>query len=206
MKNIFVTAAAAGLLAIVTAAALPAQQIASSDTSTVQAGAYKVDGYHSQVVFSVSHFGFTDFSGLFSEATGTLQLDPAHPAASRLEISFPIQSVTTTVAKLDDELKGDKWFDAAKFPNATFVSTSVTPTGKGRATVTGNLTLHGVTKPVTLTANFVGAGVNPLSKAYTLGFHATGTIKRSDFGVSTYVPLIGDDVQLSLAGSFEKQG
>jgi polyisoprenoid-binding protein YceI len=204
MKKIL-AATAAGFLAIVTATVLPAQQIASQDASSVQAGSYKVDGYHTQVVFTLSHFGFSDFYGLFSGASGTLQLDPARPQASRIDVSFPIQSVSTTVAALDSELKGDKWFDAARFPNATFTSTAIKPTGKGSATITGNFTLHGVTKPITLTASFVGAGVNPLTKAYTVGFRATGTIKRSDFGVSTYVPMIGDEVQLSLTGAFEKQ-
>ena len=87
----------------------------------------------------------------------------------------------------------------------TFVSTKVVPAGKDHAKVTGDLTLHGVTKPVTLDVTLVGAGVNPLSKKYTVGFEATGTLKRSEFGVKTYVPLIGDELHLTIAGAFEKQ-
>jgi len=79
----------------------------------------------------------------------------------------------------------------------------VVPTAEG-ATITGNLTLHGVTKPVVLHVRFIGAGVNPIDKAYTVGFEATGTIKRSDFGVTTYLPAVGDEVQLSIAGAFEQ--
>jgi polyisoprenoid-binding protein YceI len=175
-----------------------------SGLGTAKPGSYKVESYHTQVGFSLSHFGFTNYSGLFSGATGSLQLNPAKLGASKLDISIPVDSVTTTVSKLTDELKGDQWFDTAKFPKATFVSTQVVPTAEG-ATVTGNFTLHGITKPVVLHVRFIGAGVNPIDKAYTVGFEATGTIKRSDFGVKTYLPAVGDEVQLSIAGAFEQQ-
>jgi polyisoprenoid-binding protein YceI len=179
-------------------------QAAESGLGSAKPGSYKVESYHTQVGFSISHFGFTNYSGLFFGATGSLQLDPAKLGTSKLDISIPVDSVTTTVSKLTDELKGDKWFDTAKFPKAAFVSTQVVPTAEG-ATVTGNLTLHGVTKPVVLHVRFIGAGVNPIDKAYTVGFEATGTIKRSDFGVTTYLPAVGDEVQLSIAGAFEQQ-
>ena len=179
-------------------------QAAESGLGSAKPGSYKVESYHTQVGFSISHFGFTNYSGLFSGATGSLQLDPAKLGTSKLDISIPVDSVTTTVSMLTDELKGDKWFDTAKFPKAAFVSTQVVPTAEG-ATVTGNLTLHGITKPVVLHVRFIGAGVNPIDKAYTVGFEATGTIKRSDFGVTTYLPVVGDEVQLSIAGAFEQQ-
>lgn len=182
-----------------------AQQVASPDPASVKAGTYKLESYHTQAGFSVSHFGFSNFSGVFSGASGKLVLDPARPSAAKLEVSIPIKSVQTTVAQLDDMLRGDQWFDAAKFPNATFTSTKVSLSGKDSAVVAGNLTLHGVTKPITLNAQFVGAGVNPLDKTFTAGFEATGTIKRSDFGVSTYLPLVGDDVRLTIAGAFVLQ-
>lgn len=173
--------------------------------TAIKAGSYKVDPGHTQIVFSVLHFGFTNYSGLFSGVSGTLQLDPANPGASKLNVSVPIDSVQTTSSKLDGELKGADWFDGAKFPAATFVSTSVTPGGNNSASITGDLTIRGVTKPVTLKAQFVGGGVNPLSKVDTVGFEATGTIKRSDFGVSKYVPLVGDNVTVTIAGAFELQ-
>jgi polyisoprenoid-binding protein YceI len=174
--------------------------------NTVQSGTYKVESNHTQVGFSLSHFGFTSYSGLFSGVTGSLRLDPVHPAASRLDVTIPVDSILTTVPKLTDELKGDKWFDVAKFPQATFTSTNVTLASGGEATIAGNLTLHGITKPVVLHAHLVGAGVNPLDKMYTVGFQASGTIKRSDFGVSLYAPALGDEVELSIAGAFELQG
>src|SRR5476649_540335 len=106
-----------------------AQQVASTNPSSVKAGTYKIEPYHTQAGFSVSHFGFTNFSGVFSGASGSLVLDPAKPTAAKLEVAIPVQSVQTTVAVLDGMLKGDQWFDAAKFPTATFTSTQVVRSG-----------------------------------------------------------------------------
>jgi polyisoprenoid-binding protein YceI len=198
MKKSLLIAAVASMLTVAHV------QATDAGLGSAKPGSYKVESYHTQVGFSISHFGFTNYSGLFSGATGSLQLDPAKLGTSKLDISIPVDSVTTTVSLLTDELKGDKWFDTAKFPKAAFVSTQVVPTAGG-ATVTGNLTLHGVTRPVVLHVRFIGAGVNPIDKAYTVGFEATGTIKRSDFGVTTYLPAVGDEVQLSIAGAFEQQ-
>jgi polyisoprenoid-binding protein YceI len=196
----------AALLAV-SIAALPA--VASAQTVTnpaqVQSGTYAIEPGHTQVGFSLLHFGFTYYSGAFSNVSGTLDLDAKTPSASKLSVTIPIASVQTTSDKLTDELKSDQWFDAAKFPNATFVSYAVKRIGKTDAIVTGNLTLHGVTKPETLKVHFVGAGINPMDKKYTAGFEATATIKRSDFGVKMYVPYVGDDVKLHIAGAFEKQ-
>lgn len=198
----------AAILLLAGAVSVPgiAQQVASASPAAVKAGTYKVEPYHTQVLFSLSHFGFTDFEGFFSGASGTLQLDPAHPAATKLTVTVPTSAVTTTVGKLDDELKGEQWFDAARFPTATFTSTKVTPTGPGRASVTGDLTLHGVTHPVTLQARLMGSGVNPLDKSETVGFEATGTIKRTDYGVKQYAPLVGDTVTLTINAAFVRQG
>lgn len=204
MKSYIVSGAAAALLSL--AGPLQAQaQVASQDPKAVKAGTYKVEPYHTQVGFSISHFGFTDFSGFFSGASGTLQLDPAKLGVTKLDVSVPVTSVLTTVSVLDDQLKGDQWFDTAKFADATFVSTKVTPTGKGTATIVGDFTLHGVTKPVTLKARLVGSGVDPLDKTFTVGFEASGTIARSDFGVKQYLPLLGDEVRLSIASNFKLQ-
>jgi polyisoprenoid-binding protein YceI len=188
-------------------AASAATAAAPSPTlDSVKAGTYAVESYHTQIGFSLSHFGFTSYSGLLSGATGSLRLDPANLAATRLDVSIPVQSIQTTVPVLTDELKGDKWFDAAKYPQATFTSTSVSAAGNGEVTIAGNFTLHGVTRPIVLHAHLVGAGINPIDKAYTVGFQASGTIKRSDFGVSLYAPALGDDVELSIAGAFELHG
>ncbi|MET0366594.1 MAG: YceI family protein [Methylobacterium sp.] len=186
-------------------ASAQAQTPPTRDPAQIPAGTYAVDPNHTQVGWRVSHMGFSNYAGGFSEASGTLELQPKNPSASKLTIKIPVASVTTTSAKLTDELKGDQWLDSTKFPEMTFVSTKIAPAGKDHAKVTGDLTLHGVTKPVTLDVTLVGAGVNPLDKKMTVGFEATGVVKRSEFGVKTYLPLIGDDLHLTIAGAFEKQ-
>ena len=100
-------------------------------------------------------------------------------------------------------MKSAEWFDSAQYPEATFTATKVSPNGNNAVNIIGDLTLHGVTRPVTLKARFLGSGVNPINKAYTVGFEATATFKRSDFGVSKYVPMVGDEVHLTIAGAFE---
>jgi polyisoprenoid-binding protein YceI len=207
MKIDFVVAGAMTALLAMTASAPPAnaQQVSSRVPNAVTAGTYKVEPYHTQVSFSISHFGFTNFSGFFSGASGTLQLDPATASASSLEVSIPVSSILTTAPVLDDMLKTDQWFDVAKYPSATFTSTKVTPAGPDSATITGKLTLHGVTKPLTLKARLVGSGTDPLSKAFNVGFEAVGKIRRGDFGIKQYLPLVGDEVTLKIAGAFVLQ-
>ena len=205
MKNILrksVLAAsllAAGLVGVDASA----QNAFSPDPHQVKAGTYTVDPAHSQVIFSISHFGVTDFSGFLSGAAGTLTIDPAKLAATKLDVSVQIASLATTVPQLDDELKGDKWLDAGKFATATFKSTSVKMTGASDADVAGELTIRGITKPLTLKVHFGASGVSPFSKLFVAGFSATGQFKRSDYGVSTYLPLLGDNIDLKIAGSFD---
>ncbi len=176
----------------------------TTDPAKVPAGTYKIEPYHTQVLFSVNHMGFSNFSGNFSGVSGTAVLSPKKPAAMSVSVSVPVASVYTTSPKLIEELKEADWLDAAKFPTMVFRSSSVTPTGAGTADIAGTLTLHGVTKPLTLHAKFIGAGVNILDKNETAGFELTGTLKRSDFGVSKYVPLISDTVSLTINAAFEK--
>lgn len=186
------------------ALAQPALNV-SKDPSAVQSGNYGVEPIHTRVLFAVSHLGFTTWYGNFTHVTGSLSLNPRDPKACKFDIALPIASVTTTNAKLDGELKSAQWFDAAKFPTAHFVSTKVVATGAASADVSGDLTLHGITKPLTLHVTFNGAGVNPLDKQYTAGFDARGVIHRSDFGITKYVPLVGDDVELIISAAFERQ-
>lgn len=179
-------------------------QAADPAPAAAQAGSYAVEPGHTRVGFSVLHFGFTDYYGEFSGVSGSLTLDPAKVADAKVAISIPVASIETTNDTLNEELRDPTWFDAAKYPTIEFVSTKVTRTGERTADVTGNLTFHGVTKPITLHASFNAGGVNPMDKAYTLGFNATGTIKRSDFGVTKYVPMVGDNVTLRISAAFEK--
>lgn len=207
MKTFLISAAA--VLALtggsVLVAQMPSAAPGSKDAAKVTGGTYKVDGGHTQVVFAWDHMGFTNNAGTISEPTGTLTLDKANPAASKLSVTFQIANLRTGVAKLDEHLMKADFFDAAKFPTATFVSTSVKPTGATGADITGNLTIKGVTKPVTLDAEFYGAGIQPMSKKENVGFVATGTIKRSEFGMGYGVPMVGDAIELKIIAGFEKQ-
>lgn len=205
MKKYLISAAA--LIAIaggtVVIAQAPAGVPGSKDVAKVSGGSYKVDGGHTQIVFAYDHMGFTNNVGVFAEPTGTLMLDKANPSASTVSIDVPIANLKTGVAKLDEHLLKADFFDVAKFPTAKFVSTSVKAEGTG-ATITGNLTIKGITKPVTLDAEFYGAGTNPMNKQENVGFVATGSIKRSDFGLGYAVPVVGDAVELKIIAGFQK--
>ena len=160
--------------------------------------AYEIDGRHTQVHFTYSHFGLSNISGRFSDVTGTIAFDAADPAASSVKVTIPIDTVSTGVAKLDDHLESPDFFDAAKYPTATFASTAVTAAGANQWKVAGDLTLHGVTRPVVLdaTTNFVGP--HPMSKAPAAGFDATTTIKRSEFGIDRMIPGVPDEVRIRI--------
>ena len=204
MKRILLVTTIASTLASAALAQTAAPAV--HDPARVQAGSYKIDPNHTQVTFGVSHMGFSEYRGRFSGVYGTLQIDPRHLGSAKLDVSVPVASVSTTSATLDGELRSADWLAAGQFPQMRFRSLKVTPTGAGRARIDGELTLHGQTRPVTLQARFIGAGTDPLAKAYTVGFEATGTLNRSAFGVKTYLPLIGDEISLTVAGAFQKVG
>lgn len=198
------------LLAAVPLMAQSAPQLpGTTDVSRVTAGTYKTDPGHTLIGWRVSHFGFNDYFGIFGDATGTLTLDPKNPNAATVDITIPVSKVTTASAGLTGHLLragkdgGKPDFFGPAPADAKFVSTKVEANGT-TAKITGNLTLNGVTKPVVLDTKFSGAGNNPFNKKATVGFHATATIKRSDFGVSYAVPMISDDVALDISVAFEK--
>ena len=180
------------------------------DPARVTAGTYAADPNHSLIGWEVNHFGFNDYYGLFGDVAGTLTIDPANPSAAKVDMTIPIANVTTASKGLTDHLlragkDGGKpdFFGPAPAP-ARFVSTSVKAEGT-KATISGNLTMNGVTKPVTFEAEFTGAGTNPMNKKATIGFEAETTIKRSDFGVNYAIPMVSDEVELDISMAFEKQ-
>ena len=161
------------------------------------ANTYKLDPLHTAVVWHVNHFGFSTPSGKFMNAEGTLLLDEKNPSASKINVTIPITNVNTGVPKLDEHLRTKDFFDAEAFPTAAFVSDEVKVTSKDTAIVRGTLTLHGVSKPVSLDVKLNKLGEN-MFKQQTAGFSATATIKRSDFGINTYLPGLGDEVKLDI--------
>ncbi len=194
--------------AVVTApiiAQVPRMLSGNGTPTDVAAGTYVVEPNHTQVAFSVSHMGISPYAGWFSEAAGTMTLDPAHPEQATLTVMLPTDSVMTTSSKLTEELKGKDWLAAEQYPTATFRSTKITKTGTDTARIDGMLTLHGMTKPETIEAKFFGAATNPMNKKASVGFLGRMPIKRSDFGVKKYIPLISDEVVLVINAAFEKQ-
>jgi polyisoprenoid-binding protein YceI len=182
------------------------------DKARVTAGTYAADAGHTMVVWKVDHFGFSDYTGIFGDVTGTLVIDPANPAAARVDVTIPVAKVTTASSGLTSHLLragkdgGKPDFFGPAPADAKFVSTSVVLDDDGdEAKVTGNLTLNGVTRPVTLDVDFHGAGNNPMNKKATVGFEAEGKIRRSDFGITYAIPMVSDEVELEIHAAFEKQ-
>jgi len=181
-----------------------AEAAPDTNPADVKAGTFKIEPSHTRILFAVSHMGFTSWYGEFTGASGTLTLDPTKLSATSFDIIVPADTITTTNTTLDGELKSPKWFDVAKYPTIEFKSGTVVRTGTNTASVTGELTFHGVTRPETLQVTFNAAGINELTNQYTAGFNATGVLKRSEFNQSTYIPLIGDDVSLTISAAFVK--
>ncbi|AHJ64228.1 putative exported protein [Granulibacter bethesdensis] len=195
---------AASWLAVAAPMVVQAQMMATRNPAQVPAARYMLEPSHTQIEFALSHMGFSTYYGRFGEASGWLDFVPAHPEASHLEITVPVSSLSTTSPVLNQTLVGAEWFDAQRWPVATFRSTSARATGPESGEMTGDLTLHGMTRPVTLTVRFNGGGINPLSGRYTIGFEGRGNIRRSAFGISRYLDMVGDDVQLIISAPFEK--
>ncbi len=191
---------------------LPSEQPGKLDKSRVTAGTYAVDATHSMIAWRVNHLGFNDYFGMFGQLGGSMTFDPANPAAAKLTATIPVSKVVTVDAALTAHLLkaapegGKADFFGANAADTVFVSTSVVPGADGMsATVNGNLTLNGVTKPATFTAKFTGAGTNFFNKAPTVGFEGEATIKRSEFGMGFFAPLVGDEVKLQITIAFEKK-
>ncbi len=158
---------------------------------------YKLDPNHTLVLASWNHKGFSHPSANFGEADGTLVYDAANVAKSSVQVTLPLSGLNGFVKDFDEHLRSADFFDALKFPSATFKSTRVEAAGKGKLKVTGDLTIKDITRPVVLDvalnkADKLGDGRG------IIGFDATATIKRSDFGVGLYVPMVSDEVKLSI--------
>lgn len=159
---------------------------------------YTLDSSHTNITWHANHFGFSTPSGKFVDAEGTLVLDEAKPENSKVNVKIKPARIITGIEKFDEHLKGKDFFDVKKFPDASFVSNNVEVTGKDTAKIHGILTLHGVSKPVTLNAKLNKIGEHPMNKKKTVGFSATTTIKRSDFGISYGIPNVSDKIRVDI--------
>jgi polyisoprenoid-binding protein YceI len=211
MRRSLLTGCALAALAL----ALPA--IAAQDTpppaaaAPVPAGEYRLDKSHASLTFQVNHLGFSWYTAEFNEFDARLSFDPANPAAARIEATIAADSLELPAPPpgFTETLKGPQWLDTAKYPEIVFRSTAVEPTGADTARITGDLTLHGVTRPVTLEATFNGgyAG-HPMDPNARIGFSARGSFKRSDFGIAYGIPApgttmgVGDEVRIAIEAEF----
>ncbi len=176
----------------------------STKPGDVVAGTYKLDPTHVNVTWIVSHLGLSPYQGRFNDISGEMTIDPAKPEAATVSITIKTASVDTLSERLDEELKSDEGFNAAEFPEITFKSTKVEVMDGGKANVTGDLTMLGKTKPVTLKVNLVGTGKHPFAKKDAVGFQATARFNRSEFGFTQWAPVIGDTVDLVIGAEFQK--
>jgi polyisoprenoid-binding protein YceI len=164
---------------------------------SMAAESYTIDPAHTFPGFEINHLGFSNMRGTFNSTSGKIVLDPAGKAGS-IDATIDVSSVTTGHAKRDEDLRSANFFDVAKYPTMTFKSTKLRYNGNNLAGADGDLTLHGVTKPVSLTLTNFHCGVNPISKKPACGGNATATIKRTDFGLNAFVPAISDEVKLMI--------
>jgi polyisoprenoid-binding protein YceI len=166
-----------------------------------RADTLKIDPVHSTVGFKIRHL-FANVTGRFTSVAGTINADPDHPEKSSVDATIEIKSIDTSSAMRDRDLRGTNFFDADKYPAMTFKSTKVVLTGSNQADVTGDLTLHGVTRPVTLNVTFLGKGPGMMG-GITTGWEATGSLKRSDYGLTWSktiegTSVVADDVSIDL--------
>ena len=167
--------------------------------STSHAADYDLDNSHTSLIFGVSHFGYSFTYGRFNTLAGGFSFDKENPVDSSFKFEIDTSSVDTNDAKRDEHLRGPDFFDAKQFPKITFESTSVREAGEGLEMV-GNMTMHGVTKEVTIPFKYLGEGKGPYGK-YRCGFSAQVMLQRGEFGMKAMTPMISDDVSITF--SFE---
>ena len=180
----------------------------STDPKQAPTGAYQIEPRHTMVIFAIPHFGITDYYGRFEKVSGTLNFNPTAPEKSAVDIKIDMASANVMNSALVTELAGPNVFNTRDFPQATFKSTNVERTGPTTGKMTGDLTLRGVTKPVTFDVTFNGGVQSPLGgNGYDLGFHATTVIKRSDFGMTAmdWSNFVGNEVKLTIEAMFVQQ-
>ena len=201
LKTLLPAVALLVLPACNTLAAAVAPQ-ANTERAALRTGAYSLDNSHTAVIFKIGHLGFSNYVGRFELAEASLDFDAENPAEAQLEAIIEIASLDVANDDFAETLIGPSWFDAEAHPQAIFRSTSISVTGETTGTVTGDLTLKGVTKPVTLDVTFNGGDNDRLRGGYAIGFSATGSFKRSEFGISRLVGPVSDDVTIDIEAEF----
>lgn len=179
-------------------AAQQAPAAAAEEAIVAASGTYVLDPTHTDVLAQWNHLGFSNPSAHFGNVEGTLVYNADDVGASSVKVVLPLSGLNSFTAAFDEHLRSADFFDAAAFPVATFNSTQVESSGVNTLKVTGDLTIKDITKPVVLDVRLNGAGPHPMKKVPAIGFDATTTLLRSDFGVGAYVPNVGDEVTLRI--------
>ncbi len=177
--------------AILAAACAPASQAQAEDR-------YEIDAAHTHVQFSIMRFGFNDVIGTFLDVKGVITLDQDKPEMSSVEVEIAMASVESGDATRNEHLGGAFWLNVEQHPAMSFKSTAVEVTGEDAANVTGDLTLLGVTKPVVLAVTLNKIGADPATRKEAVGFSATASLNRLDFGLETAEGLIGNDIAIRI--------
>ena len=170
---------------------------------SANAATYKIDSDHSEVGFKIRHLAISNVTGKFADFSGTFTFDPANVKSSKVDAEIAIKSVNTSQQKRDDHLRGDDFFAAEKYPQMKFVSKGVEPSGKDQFKLSGDLTIRGVTKPVTLNVSYSGSAKDPWGNEKA-AFSAVTTISRKEFGLTwnkaleTGGMVVGDEVTINL--------
>jgi polyisoprenoid-binding protein YceI len=160
---------------------------------------YTFEPQHTQGVIRWNHLGFANPTAQFNTVEGTLEFDPADPTHSSVAVSIPLASMSTGVPDLNDDFRSSDFFDFAKYPTATFKSRKIEKGGTpDTLKVAGDLSVHGITKPVLLDVTINKVGTNPRNQVPTVGFEAMATLKRSDFGLGLYVPQVSDEIRIHI--------
>jgi polyisoprenoid-binding protein YceI len=164
----------------------------------IWATTYTMESDYTQVIFSWNHLGFSNPAAQLAQGGGTLEYDPADPTRSSVIVTVPLSSLSTGVPALDEHLRSKDFFDTDTFKTAVFKSTKVAKGPKGQLRVTGDLDLHGITRPVTLDVTLLNVGTNPRTHLPTIGFDATTSLRRSEFGLGKFVPQVKDEIQIRI--------
>lgn len=173
--------------------------VLAAATASAKPVTYTIDPTHTQVDFRWNHLGLSNPAASVDAVSGTLIWDGEDPSKSSVQVSMPVNSIRTRVPVLDAEFQSEKFFNAAQHPVITFRSTRVEHVGISSAfRIQGDLTAHGVTRPVVLDATLNGEAQHPMFKAPAIGFDATTTIKRSDYGLSVALPMVSDEVEVRI--------
>jgi polyisoprenoid-binding protein YceI len=183
----------------------PARAPATRDPGAAAAGTYKLDPDHTSVVVRVPHEGMSFSTFRFNVVSGTLNWNPGQLQSSKVDITVDPKSIATPVAGFGDQLSGERFLNSAKFSEVKFVSTAIRQTGPTSGEITGELTFLGQTKPLVIAAELVGAGSN-MRGVSSIGFKGSAKFNRTDFGMRTMTPVVGDEVELVIDTQFNRQG